>query len=139
LVFPTVIAPTGIAPTLVFPTFPAVTPLAGAQLPGTEIPLLPGIGLNGQLEGGEPDIVVLPPGGAAPAVSAAGAVVEVDPALMQVNPTATPVPPVTTQGGLRLFDRPAGEVLTWGAIMLGALAIIGILVALIWQAGKRNA
>jgi hypothetical protein len=139
IVFPTVIAPTGIAPTLVFPTFPVVTPLVDAQsgqLPGTNAPL-PGTS-------GEPDIVVLPPGLAADAQNAPmqGAVVqeavEAIEDVLQVNATATPIPPVTTQGGLRLFDRPAGDVLTWGAIMLGALAIIGILVALIWQAGKSN-
>ena len=40
---------------------------------------------------------------------------------------------------LRAFDRPLSDVLTWSGIMLGALAIIGILVALIWQAanGRR--
>lgn len=39
---------------------------------------------------------------------------------------------------LLIFDRPAAEVLTWTAIMLAALAVIGILAALIWQASRRD-
>jgi hypothetical protein len=39
---------------------------------------------------------------------------------------------------LVLFDRPLNEVLTFSAIMLGALAIIGILVALILQASRGS-
>jgi hypothetical protein len=157
IVFPTGIAPTGIAPTLVFPTFPVVTPMAG-QLPGTNAPL-PGTGSTGSVSGvvpgvsgqppapppgGEPDVVVLPPDQAVQGQVVQGQVVQgaveqvAQGVVVQANPAATPVPPVTTQGGLRLFNRPANEVLTWGAIMLGALAIIGILVALIWQAGRRD-
>ena len=67
-------------------------------------------------------------------------------AAAQLAPTNTPPPPLatavtaatTTQGGLRIFNRPAAEVLTWLGIMLGAIAVIGILAALIWQASQRE-
>ena len=37
-----------------------------------------------------------------------------------------------------IFNRPAAEVLTVIGIMLGVVAVIGILAALIWQAAQRD-
>jgi hypothetical protein len=133
--FPTPIGPTLVAPTFVFPTSPATLlatlfPTAAAMAP-----------VNGQVGNGEPDIVVLPQGQAevaAAAVRVQGSEGQAAAVQVQIQPVSTPVPPVTIQSGLRVFNRPLTEVLTWAGIMLGALAVIGILVALIWQASRRE-
>jgi hypothetical protein len=117
--------------TLVFPTSPAVATFVATVFPTLAAVMTP---LGGQMGNGEPDIVLLPPGQTSQNALAAAAV------QAQVQPTPIPsvATPVSARSGLRIFDRPANEVLTWLGIMLGALAIIGILVALIWQASRRD-
>jgi hypothetical protein len=82
----------------------------------------------------EPSVEVLPPQQAAQ--------IAVVPTRVLLQPTATPPLPLPTPAApavtLRIFDRPLVEVLTWTAIMIGALAIIGLLVALIWQYANRG-
>ena len=136
-VIPTAIPlPTAIASPLVativnqaiFPTSPAVATFIATTFPTLAALVSPIAGK------GEPQVVTVPPGQAPLAVAAA-----------QLQSTNTPPPPIatavteaTTQGGLRIFNRPAAEVLTWLGIMLGAVAVIGILAALIWQAAQHD-
>jgi hypothetical protein len=129
---PSAIAPTLVLPT-VDPTFFAGTPIGQLIDPFLLTPMTGSAVSVAAAVGGEPSVVVLTPG--EQAAQAAPAFVQPTPTYTPPLPVATPVPAAAS---LRLFDRPLNEVLTWSAIMLGALAIIGILVALIWQAARRT-
>ena len=125
---PSFIAPTGVITFAgAFPTSPAV-----ATFVATAFPTLAAL-VASPMANGEPLVVMVPPGQGALAVAAA-----------QLRPTDTPLPiatvvtGATAQSGPRIFNRPAVEVLTWIGIMLGAIAVIGILAALIWQASQRD-
>ena len=125
---PSPIAPTGVITFAgAFPTSPAV-----ATFVATVFPTFAAL-VASPMANGEPQVVMVPPGQGALAVAAA-----------QVRPTDTPLPIATVvtaaaaQTGPRIFNRPAAEVLTWLGIMLGAIAVIGILAALIWQAAQRD-
>ncbi len=116
----------------IFPTSPAVATFVATAFPTLAAVVSPIAGK------GEPQVVMVPPDQQAGLAAAA----------VQLPPTNTPPLPVataitaatsvTTQSGLRIFNRPAAEVLTWLGIMLGAVAVIGILAALIWQASQRD-
>ena len=110
----------------IFPTSPAVATFVATVFPTLAAVVSPIAGK------GEPEVDMVPPGQAALAAA-------------QPQPTNTPPPPIATavtaaatQSGPRIFNRPAAEVLTWIGIMLGAIAVIGILAALIWQASQRD-
>jgi hypothetical protein len=124
-----IVATVAAAATVVFPTSPAVATFVATVFP-TLAALAP---TAGQIGKGEPDVVMVPPGQTDQSALAAAVQAQVQP-----TPSAPVATPVSARSGLRIFDRPANEVLTWLGIMLGALAIIGILVALIWQASRRD-
>ncbi len=127
VVMPT-IGPAPLPAPLVFASPVAATPISGALS-----------SLGDQSTNGEPEIFVLPP--QQESVQQEQPAQQALPPLVLIQPTLTPTPLPTAGPALttlRIFNRPAGEVLTWTAIMLGALAIIGILVAFIWQASGRS-
>lgn len=122
MVMPTVVAsivPTVVVPSLVATLFPPT--VIGDAFLATPSPV-----------NGEPVVIELPP-------QPQGAQIAVVPVVIPVQPTATPTPqPLVQRSAPRLFDRPLDEVMRWTGIMIGALAVIGIIVALIWQASSRR-
>jgi hypothetical protein len=124
---PSPITPTGmITLAAAFPTNPAVATFVATAFP-TFAALIASPMVNG-----EPQVGMVPPGQAALAAA------QVAPTNTLPPPVATAVTAATTQSGLRIFNRPAAEVLTWLGIMLGAVAVIGIVAALIWQASQHD-
>lgn len=144
ILVPTIVAPTSaptwIVPTVVGPPVVAPTDILTGALPGPAITPQPGGAVGDAFlmqtpVNGEPEVIQLPPD---LSTATAGMQIAVAPEFAAA-PTATPTPrPVVELWSPRLFDRPLDEVLTWSGIMLGALAIIGILVALIWQAASNR-
>jgi hypothetical protein len=140
IIVPTIIAPTFVVPTIIVPTIIAPSPGPTFILPtvsaGTAVTAAGDafLALTPTPVNGEPVVIELPP---ATATAQPPAQIVVVPARIEVQPTATPTPQPPAFA-LRLFDRPINEVLTWFGIMLGALAVIGILVALVWQASARR-
>lgn len=142
VIAPTVIAPTIIAPTIVAPTIIAPTAVAPTALPTLIAPTVAGDAFvpptpaptpAPTLANGEPVVIELP--SLLPTIEIDVAV----PVQIAAAPTVTPTPQPTVRPlALVAFDRPLNEVLIWGAVMLGALAVIGIIVALIWQASSRS-
>ena len=122
MVMPTIapsIVPTVIVPSLVATLFPPT--IIGDAFLATPSPV-----------NGEPVVIELPPQQQSAQIAAVPAVV-----LVQPTATSTPQPPVQ-RAAPRVLDRPLNEVLQWIGIMIGALAVIGIIVALIWQASSRR-
>lgn len=101
------------------PTWTALPTLAPPPLTLTPL-LLPGMNL-----GGEPTVVVMQ-----------------EPVQPSVQATATPAPPPATlpvvQARSFWLDRTPAEILTWAGVMLGALALIGLLALLLIRVTSRN-
>lgn len=142
-VVPTIVAPTWVAPTFVVPTIIGSTVVTGA-LPGPEMTPIP-TGAVGDAflmqtpVNGEPVVIELPPDLPAEQLAEAPTVQIAAPERVEAQPAATPTPrPLVQLDAPLFFGRPLDEVLTWSGVMLGALAIIGILVALIWQAASNR-
>lgn len=125
--FPTMGPPVTIMPTLM-PT-PLITAVLPTILP-TLIATVAGEALLTPLANGEPVVIELP---------RSDVKVAVVPPQAQAQVKATVATAVSSQARMpEVFNRPLNEVLTWAGVMLGALAVIGIIVALIWQASSRR-